>query len=92
MPAQTDRLDLRLEASDKREFALAAQLLATPVSSFVRQAARERAREVIAQAQSASTVALSAEESQRFLDALDAPFAANAKLERALARARQIPR
>lgn len=89
MATQSDRLDLRLDASDKRELALAASLLSTPVSAFVRDAARERARQVIAQT---TKVTLSTEESEHFLDVFDAPFAPNPKLQRALERSRRIAR
>lgn len=86
---QSDRLDLRLDAADKRDLALAASLVSTPVSAFVREAARQKARQVIAQN---TQVTLSAEESERFLDAFDAPFAPNPKLQRALDRSREIER
>ena len=120
---QSDRLDLRLDAADKRELALAASLVggvtpgrggrdvhgvpvydtvaaitsqqrvdASVISvppAFVRDAARQRARQVIAQN---THVTLSAEESERFLDAFDAPFAPNPKLQRALDRSREIVR
>jgi uncharacterized protein (DUF1778 family) len=89
MATQSDRLDLRLDASDKQELTLAASLMATPVSAFVRDAARDRARQVIAQS---TRVTLSAEESEHFLDVFDAPFAPNPKLQRALERSRHIAR
>ncbi|WP_133500055.1 DUF1778 domain-containing protein [Cognatilysobacter terrigena] len=89
MATHSDRLDLRLDASDKQELALAASLMSTPVSAFVREAARERARQVIAQS---TRVTLSAEESEHFLDVFDAPFAPNPKLQRALERSRRVAR
>lgn len=89
MATQSNRLDLRLDPSDKRDLALAASLMATPVAAFVRDAARERARQVIAQS---TQVTLSAEESEHFLDVFDAPFAPNPKLQRALQRSRRIAR
>ena len=80
------RLDLRLDPSDKARIARAADLRGVPVSAFVRDAVLREADSVMA---AELTVALSVEESRRFLQALDAPFHPNEKLKKALARVRQ---
>lgn len=77
------RLDLRLNAADKERITRAADLRGVPVSVFVREAVLREADEVMTAELSAT---LSAEESRRLVDALDAPFAPNAKLRAALAR------
>lgn len=92
MAVQAERLDLRLDAAEKRELLFAAELQGTSLSAFLREAARERARQVIADSQERNRVVLGAQESRRLLDALDAPFVPNARLERALELSRQIPR
>lgn len=77
------RLDLRLDAHDKARILRAAEVRGMAVSAFVREAVLREADQVMA---ASFSTTLSAEESRRFLDAIDAPFAPNAKLERALAR------
>ncbi len=86
MTTPTARLDLRLNPSDKERIARAADLRGVPVSAFVRDAVLREAESVMA---AELTVTLSAKESRRFLDALDAPFQPNAKLNKALARLTQ---
>ena len=86
MPNTAARLDLRLDPSDKARIARAADLRGVPVSAFVRDAVLREADSVMA---AELTVALSVEESRRFLKALDAPFHPNEKLKKALARVRQ---
>lgn len=81
--AAAARLDLRLDAADKARITRAADLRGVPLSAFVRDAVLREAENVMA---AELTVTLSAEEAQRFLKALDAPFQPNAKLRRALAR------
>ena len=85
----TARLDLRLVAHDKARIARAAALRGVPVSSFVRDAVLREADTAIA---SSEIVTLSAEESRRFLRALDAPFQPNARLAEAMALASQVKR
>lgn len=80
------RLDLRLDAADKARIARAADLRGVPVSAFVREAVLREAESVMA---AELTATLSAAESRRFVRALDAPFRPNAKLKKALARARR---
>mgnify|MGYP001128088383 CR=1 FL=1 len=77
------RLDLRMTAADKARIARAADLRGVPLSTFVRDAVLREADSVTA---AELTATLSAEESRRFLKALDAPFQPNAKLKKALAR------
>ena len=77
------RLDLRLNPGDKARITRAADLRGVPVSVFVRDAVLREAESVMA---AELTVVLSAEESRRFLKALDAPFQPNARLKKALAR------
>lgn len=78
------RLDLRLTQADKERIARAADLRGVPLSAFVRDAVLREAESVMA---AELTATLSAEESRRFVKAMDAPFRPNAKLKRALERA-----
>ncbi len=80
------RLDLRLNPADKAWISRAADLRGVPLSAFVRDAVMREAESVLA---AELTVTLSAEESKRFLKALDAPFRPNARLKTALARVAQ---
>ena len=82
----TARLDLRLDPADKARIARAADLRGVPVSTFVREAVLREAESVMA---AELSVTLSVAESQRFLAAFDAPFAPNARLQKALARIEQ---
>jgi uncharacterized protein (DUF1778 family) len=86
MPTTAARLDLRLDASDKERIERAASLRGVAVSAFVRDAVLREADSVMT---AELTVTLSADESRRFLKALDAPFRPNAKLKKALARVGQ---
>lgn len=86
MTTPTARLDLRLNPADKERIARAADLRGVPVSAFLRDAVLREAESVMA---AELTVTLSAKESRRFLNALDAPFQPNAKLKKALARLSQ---
>jgi uncharacterized protein (DUF1778 family) len=86
MTTHAARLDLRLNATDKERIARAADLRGVPVSAFVRDAVLREAENVMA---AELSVTLSAEESRRFIKALDAPFRPNAKLKKALARVGQ---
>ncbi|MDA7417620.1 DUF1778 domain-containing protein [Xenophilus arseniciresistens] len=87
MTTATARLDLRLEARDKERIAKAAALRGLPVSSFVRDAVLREADTTIA---ANTVVTLSAAESRRFLDALDAPFVPNARLKQAMDAAARL--
>lgn len=77
----TARLDLRLDAHDKRRIAKAAALRGLPVSAFVRQAVLREADNAIA---ADAVVLLSEDESRCFLAALDAPFQPNERLRQAM--------
>ena len=83
----TARLDLRLNPADKARISRAADLRGVPLSTFVRDAVLRETENVMA---AELSVALSAEESRRFLAALDKPFAPHPQLlnamERGLAR------
>jgi uncharacterized protein (DUF1778 family) len=83
MNATAARLDLRLNAADKDRINRAADLRGVPVSVFVRDVVLREAESVMA---AELTAALSAQESRRFLKALDAPFKPNTKLKKSLAR------
>ncbi len=79
------RLDLRLNAADKARIARAADIRGIPVSAFVRDAVLREAEQVVT---AELNITLSAQESRRFVKALDAPFRPNAKLKKALASLR----
>jgi uncharacterized protein (DUF1778 family) len=89
MTIASARLDLRLNASDKARISRAADLRGVPLATFVRQAVLREAETVMA---SALAVELSPEESRRFLAALDKPFKANKRLEKAMEDAAQLTR
>ncbi len=80
------RIDLRLKRADKARIIRGAELRGVPHSTFLRDALLREADNVMA---AELTITLSAEESRRFLKALDAPFQPNAKLMQALARVGQ---
>lgn len=77
------RLDFRLDPTDKARISRAADLRGVPLSTFVRDAVLREAENVMA---AELSVMLSAEESRRFLAALEKPFAPNARLKRAMER------
>ena len=81
MTTTTARLDLRLDAHDKRRITKAAALRGLPVSAFVRQVVLREADNAIA---ADAVVLLSEDESRRFLAALDAPFQPNERLRQAM--------
>lgn len=83
MTATAARLDLRLNADDKARIARAAALRGVAVSAFVRDAVLREADAAMA---AELNLTLSAEESRRFLAALDEPFKPNAKLKKAMER------
>jgi uncharacterized protein (DUF1778 family) len=83
MTSSAARLDLRLDSQDKERIARAAALRGVAVSAFVRDAVLREAENAIA---AETAVTLSAEESRRFLAALDEPFAPNARLREAMER------
>ena len=87
MTTAAARLDLRLNPTDKARITRAADLRGVPLSAFVRDAVLREAESVMA---AELTVTLSAEESRRFLAALDKPFKPNAKLKKAMADAARL--
>ena len=87
MTTAAARLDLRLNPADKARITRAADLRGVPLSAFVRDAVLREAESVMA---AELTVTLSAEESRRFLAALDKPFKPNAKLKKAMADAARL--
>lgn len=87
MTTATARLDLRLESRDKDRIAKAAALRGMAVSAFVRDAVLREADTAIA---ADTVVALSEDESRRFLAALDEPFRPNARLKKAMDAAARL--
>jgi len=81
------RLDLRLNLGDKHRISQAAALRGMPVSVFVREAVLREANSTIV---ADTVVTLSKDETRRFLAALDAPFAPNARLQQAMDAAAQL--
>lgn len=79
--------DLRLNPIDKARIVRAADLRGVPLSTFVRDAVLREAENVMA---AELTVTLSAKESRRFLNALDAPFKPNARLKKAMQGAAKL--
>lgn len=87
MTTASARLDLRLNQHDKSRIARAAALRGMAVSSFVRDVVlRETENALLAE----SLVALSPQESRRFMDALDKPFRPNARLAKAMKAAAKL--
>ncbi len=82
----TARINLRLTLADKERIVSAAGLRGMALSAFARDAALCEAQRVTA---AERQVTLSVGDSRCFLKALDAPFAPNATLKKALAR---VPR
>ena len=77
------RLEFRLSPADKARIRRAADLRGVPLSTFVREAVLREAENVMA---AELSVTLSAEESRRFLAAMDKPFVPNARLKKAMER------
>lgn len=89
MTTATARLDLRLDANDKERINRAAALRGVATSAFVRDAVLREADNAIA---ADAVVTLSADESRRFLAALDEPFKPNDRLKKAMEDAARIKR
>lgn len=81
------RFAVRLNAADMARITRAATLHGMPLSAFVRDAALREADVAIA---AELAVTLSAEESRRFLSALDNPFKPNVRLKKAMVRAAKL--
>lgn len=89
MSATADRLEVRVESGDKSEIERAARLQGKKTSVFVREVVLREARRVLAES---ATVTLSAQEARALLHAFDRPFEPNARLQRAMSRARLVRR
>lgn len=80
MTAQA-RFDLKLDKNDKELFSEAASLMGTSMASFVRAAAKEKARSVIDRQ---TQLTLSRRDFKAFSAALDQAFVPNEPLQEAL--------
>jgi uncharacterized protein (DUF1778 family) len=87
--AAVARFDFTLNVAEKQDVSLAATLAGTTMSSFVRVAAIEKARELIMRE---SRVSMTAEDFQAFTKALNQPFEPNAALTKALEVASRVKR
>lgn len=88
MTAQV-RFDLKLDKNDKELFSEAASLMGTSMASFVRNAAKEKARSVIDQQ---TQLTLSRRDFKAFSAALDQAFVPNKPLQEALDSVRKTVR
>lgn len=86
--AKARRVEIRVSEEERSLEAEAAATLGQSLSEFIRQAARGRAEEVL---QERTTITLSDEEAQRFLDALDNPARFEPGLRRLADRPRVLP-
>ncbi|MGH2903989.1 MAG: DUF1778 domain-containing protein [Solirubrobacteraceae bacterium] len=82
-----ERLQIRVDPSDKALLERAAAASHLNVSSFVMQAAALRAEEVLAER---SSIRLSADAAIAFSEALERPAEVNQRLAKALARTRKF--
>lgn len=82
-----ERLQIRVDPSEKALLERAAAAAHLNVSAFVLQAAALRAEEILAERQS---IQLSPEAAVAFAEALQRPAEVNARLARALGRPRQF--
>ncbi|MFT3790235.1 MAG: DUF1778 domain-containing protein [Rudaea sp.] len=87
MSSVADRLEVRTSEQDKKIVARAAELRGETVSSFARAVLVREARKIL---ESEEVVTLSAAASRRFVQALDRPFAPNAALRKAMAKADKL--
>ncbi len=85
----TARFDLTMDAEEKEMVARAATLLGTTMASFVRTAAKEKARNLL---DNEARITLSNRDFQAFTAALNDAFTPNPAMENALQLARQIKR
>lgn len=88
MTAQA-RFDLKLDKNDKELFSEAASLMGTSMASFVRAAAKEKARSVIDRQ---TQLTLSRRDFKAFSAALDQAFVPNEPLQEALDSVRKTVR
>jgi len=83
------RFDLTMDASDKDVVSRAAALMGTTMASFVRTAAKEKARELLDRE---SRITMTARDFAAFTQALNGAFQPNAALQKAMGAARKIKR
>lgn len=83
------RFDLTMDASDKDVVSRAAALMGTTMASFVRTAAKEKARELLDRE---SRITMTARDFEAFTQALNGAFQPNAALQKAMSAARKIKR
>ena len=83
------RLDLRLNAAEQARITRAAAIRGVPVSTFVRDTVLREADAITAVE---LAIGLSAEESRRFLAAVDEPLEPNARLKKAMDEAAKLVR
>lgn len=83
------RFDLKLDREEKELFSQAADLMGTSTASFMRAAAKEKARALLEQE---TRVVMSARDFAKFAVALNRPFAPNEALKDALRQARRSVR
>lgn len=86
MPA-LEHYGLPLTSDDKQLLQYAAQLKGMSLADFIREAAVREAKEVV---EGKKVVFLTAQESKALLEALDRPFAPNAKLQEVMRLAERI--
>jgi len=83
------RFDLKMDVEEKDIVSRAAALAGTTMASFVRTAAKEKARELLDRE---SRITMSAQDFQAFTLALNGEFAPNAALQNAMSIAREVRR
>lgn len=88
MAIAQDRMEVRLANDEKALIEAAAHVRGLKVSAYARSVLLEESKQVLIEAQKANAIMLSRDESQRFMEALSAPFTANAKLAKAMERAK----
>jgi uncharacterized protein (DUF1778 family) len=88
MPALA-RFDLKMNVEEKETVSRAAALVGTTMAAFVRTAAKEKARELLALE---SRITLSDQDFQAFTIALNEAFTPNAALQNAMSIAREVTR
>ena len=83
------RFDLKMDADEKDVVSRAAALMGTTMASFVRAAAKEKARELLDRE---SRTSLSQRDFQAFANAINGAFEPNTALKKAIGAARKIKR
>lgn len=83
------RFDLTMNANEKEFVARAAALKGVTMAAFVRSAAKEKARELLAQE---TQVTMTSQDFQAFTAALNSAFMPNTALQNAINLAHQVKR